>query len=107
MSKKTLTGLSIGTIAGIIDVIPMIIQKLPVNADLSAFFMWVVIGYLLGITAFNIKGIFKGLIISFLVLFPNLFIIGWDKPLSLIPIIIFTTIIGSLAGLVYQKIIKE
>ena len=44
--KKTVIGLGLGTIAGIIDLIPMLIQKLPVNAYFSAFTMWIVIGFL-------------------------------------------------------------
>jgi hypothetical protein len=102
MKKRILTGLVIGLVAGIIDLIPMIIQKLPCNADLSAFSMWVVVGFILAITDLKLHGIFKGLILSFLVLLPNLFIIGWDEPLSLIPIFIMTLILGSLAGLFYH-----
>ena len=107
MNKKIITGLAIGLVAGIIDVIPMIIQKLTWDANLSAFSMWIIIGLFLSITSFKIKGILKGLIISFSVLLPNLFIIGWNEPLSLIPIIIMTLILGSLSGFIYQRIIKE
>ena len=102
-----MVGLAIGMIAGIIDVIPMILQKLTWDANLSAFSLWVVTGYLLSITSFGFEGILKGIIISFLVLFPNLFIIGWKDPLSLIPVIIMTMILVSLAGFFYNKIIKE
>ena len=107
MNKKTLTGLIIGLIAGIIDIIPMIIKKLTWDANLSAFFMWIVFGIFLSITSLKIKGILKGLVISFLILLPNLFIIGWKEPVSLIPILIMTLILGSLSGFFYQKIIKE
>lgn len=107
MNKKTLTGLIIGLIAGIIDLIPMIIQKLTWDANLSAFSMWIVFGLFLSITSLKIKGIFKGLLISLLILLPYLFIIGWKEPLSLIPILIMTSILGSLSGFIYQKIIKE
>ena len=107
MNKRTSSGLIIGVIAGTIDVIPMIIQNLPSNADLSAFTMWVVIGYFLSITSFKLKGWLKGLVLSFLVLLPSLFIIGWKGPVSLVPIFIMTTILGSLSGFVYQRLIKE
>jgi len=106
-TNKTLVGLTIGLLAGIIDVIPMILQKLTWDANLSAFSLWIVTGYLMSITSFRLKGILKGIVISFLVLFPNLFIIGWKVPLSLIPVIIMTLILGSLTGFFYNKIIKE
>ena len=107
MNKRTLTGIIIGLIAGIIDIIPMLIQKLTWDANLSAFSMWLIIGYFLSIISFGLKGILKGLVISFLVLIPNLFIIGWKEPISLIPIIIMTAILGSLSGYLFQRIIKE
>jgi len=107
MNKKNLTGLLIGLIAGIIDVIPMILQGLTWDANLSAFSMWIIIGFFLSVTNMKIKGVLKGLVISFLVLIPNLFIIGWKEPKSLIPIFIMTVILGGLSGLVYQKIVKD
>ena len=107
MNRKILTGLLIGLAAGIIDVIPMIIQGLTWDANLAAFSMWIIIGFFLSVTNMKIKGVLKGLVISFLVLIPNLFIIGWKEPKSLIPIFIMTIILGSLAGFVYQKIVKE
>lgn len=107
MKRKILTGLIIGFVAGILDVTPMIIQKLPWDANLSAFSMWIIIGFFLSITPLKINGMLKGLLISFLILLPNLFPIIWKEPFSLIPIFIMTTILGSLSGFVYQKISEE
>jgi hypothetical protein len=107
MNKKILAGLLIGLIAGIIDVIAMILQRLTWDANLSAFSMWIIIGYFLSITEMKIKGVSKGLVISFLILIPSLFIIGWKEPKSLLPIFIMTVILGGLSGFVYQKIVKD
>lgn len=107
MNKKILTGLIIGIVAGIIDVIPMVLQKLTWDANLSAFSMWIVSGFFLGSSALKMHGVLKGLVISFLVLLPCLFIIGWKVPISLIPIFVMTLILGSLSGFIYQKIIKD
>lgn len=107
MKKRILTGLLLGLIAGIIDVIPMILQHLTWDANLSAFSMWIIIGFFMSITQFSIKGMGKGLLISLCILFPTLFIIGWNEPYSLIPIITMTAILGCLLGLLYQKIIGE
>jgi hypothetical protein len=107
MNKKNLIGLMIGLIAGIIDVIPMILQGLTWDANLAAFSMWIIIGFFMSVTTLKIKGVLKGLLISFLILIPSLFIIGWKEPKSLIPIFIMTMILGGLSGLVYQKIVKD
>jgi succinate-acetate transporter protein len=68
--------------------------------------MWIVIGYLLSITTLKIHGALRGLFLSFLVLFPNLFIISWDDPFKLVPIVVMTGILGAIAGYVYQKIVR-
>jgi len=103
MNRNILIGLIFGIIAGILDVIPMIVQNLPINADLSAFFMWVIVGILISVSEFKINKFIKGMIISLMVLLPNLFIIGWDKPASLIPIIIMTIILGCFLGYAIDK----
>ena len=64
--KKIQIGLLIGIIAGIIDVIPMIIQKLTWDANISAFAMWVVVGFLIATIDLKIIPILKGIVIAFL-----------------------------------------
>lgn len=107
MSRKVLIGIFLGFIAGIIDVIPMIIQKLTWDANISAFCMWIVIGFLLTIIDLKIKSIIKGILISFIVLLPTAIIIGWKEPISLLPISIMTLILGSLLGFFVNKFTKK
>jgi len=101
--KKTQLGILLGIIAGIIDVIPMLLQKLTCDANLSAFFFWVISGFLIATSNLKIKGVFKGIIISFLVLLPSAIIIGWQEPFSLIPIGIMTLVLGSALGFLIDK----
>ncbi|MCJ7801012.1 MAG: hypothetical protein MUP82_01490 [Candidatus Marinimicrobia bacterium] len=103
MNKKII-GTLFGVIAGIIDVIPMVIQNLTWDANISAFTMWVVIGFFIASIELNINPILKGILISFLVLLPSAFIIGWAEPGSLIPIALMTTILGGVLGYVIGKI---
>ena len=103
MKNKLIIGLICGFLAGIIDLIPMIIQKLPWNANLSALTMWVVIGFFIGTSQLNLNAILKGILIAFLCFIPNSFIIGWNDPISLLPISLMTIILGGLTGYFYQK----
>ena len=96
--KKIKIGILLGIIAGIIDVIPMIIQKLTWDANISAFSMWIVIGFLLSIIDLKMNAIIKGILISFLVLLPSAILIGWKQPFALIPIALMTSILGGLLG---------
>jgi len=101
--SKIYYGIGFGIIAGIIDVIPMLIQKLTWDANLSAFSMWVVIGFILSVSELKMKGIFKGIIVSFLILLPTAILIGCKEPISLLPITVMTLILGSLLGYFVEK----
>lgn len=101
--KKIQLGILLGIAAGIIDVIPMIFQKLTWDANLSAFSFWVVSGLLISTTNIKIKSVTKGIIISFIVLLPLAILIGWKEPFSLVPIFIMTLILGSGLGFLIDK----
>lgn len=105
--KKLFVGLSVGIFAGILDVIPMILQKLTWDVNLSAFSMWVIVGVLIATTEFKISSGLKGIIIAFLVLFPSAILIGWKEPFNLVPIGIMTIILGSLSGIMIELIKKK
>jgi hypothetical protein len=105
--KKIVIGIGLGTMAGVIDLVPMIIQKLPFNADLSAFVMWIVIGFFISIVDLRISHVLKGIAIALLILLPNTFIIGWENPLKLVPITVMTIILGGLTGYFYNRFINH
>ena len=96
--SKIKTGIIFGIIVGAIDVIPMIFQKLTWDANLSAFSLWVIAGFMISTSNLKIKGVFKGILISFLILLPVAILIGWKEPTTLIPIFIMTLILGGLLG---------
>lgn len=102
--KKIIKGVALGAVAGVIDVIPMIFQKLTWDANISAFIMWVVVGFFLSISNIKIAGFLKGILFSFLILLPTAVIIGWKEPFSLVPIGIMTLILGALLGFATEKI---
>lgn len=102
--RKIIIGLGLGSVAGIVDVIPMIFQKLTWDANLSAFCMWVIAGLLISTSNLKLPGILKGVLISFLLLTPTAVLIGAKEPFSLVPISIMTLILGSLLGFSTKKI---
>jgi hypothetical protein len=105
--RKILLGIIVGIIAGIIDVIPMFIQNLTWDANLSAFTMWIVVGFLTATIDLKVKPVLKGILVAFLVLLPSSILIGWNQPTTLIPISIMTTILGGILGFTLDKIIKR
>lgn len=105
--RKTFIGLIVGFFAGLIDIIPMIIQKLTWDANISALTMWIVVGFITSRIEVKINPIFKGILIAFLVLLPCAILIGWKEPISLIPISIMTTILGGLQGLLIYRLLNK
>jgi hypothetical protein len=107
MKKRIAIGVFFGILAGVIDLIPMIIKNLTLDAEFSAFSMWVVSGFFIAATDFKMPAIIKGIIISFLILLPCTFIIGWQNPVSLFPIFAMTFVLGgSLGFFINQTILK-
>ncbi len=99
-----LAGILLGIVAGIIDVIPMVIKKLTWDANLSAFAMWVIAGFFIATINLNVNPILEGILISFLTLLPCAILIGWKEPKSLIPIFVMTIILGGLLGFAIPKL---
>ena len=106
MKRRILTGLILGCVAGIIDVTPMVIQKLTWDANLSAFTLWVVVGVMIATSNLPLAPIPQGMAIAVLCLLPSTFIIGWREPMALIPIMAITLVLGALLGHTFHKLVK-
>ncbi len=101
---KIQKGLLLGAAAGVIDVIPMLLQNLSWNADASAFLVWVSVGLFIAVADIKINSILKGLLIACLITVPHMIVIGEKEPLTVIPIAVMTVILGSLLGFVNGKL---
>jgi len=106
MNRKILLGIALGVAAGVVDIVPMVVQKLPIHSILSAFSMWVVLGLLINTSTLKMNGILKGLLLSLLVIMPTAILIGEAEPFSLVPIGIMTVILGASLGFASEKIEK-
>jgi len=107
MKKRIAVGLIVGFIAGILDVLPMLMQKLTWDANLSALTLWIVVGFMLAVSDLRLPAVPKGLVIAYLCLAPSLFIIGWDHPANLIPVLLMTGILGALVGYCFHWLVKS
>jgi hypothetical protein len=103
MNKKVL-GLLTGVVAGIVDVVPMLVQKLPLEADLSAFCAWVATGFIISRIDLSLPGWAKGMVVGYLVALPVIILVGLKDPLSAVPILVMTFILGSLSGFIINRV---
>jgi len=107
MKNRILLSILIGVLVGILDVVPMVLQKLTWDANLSAFFFWVLVSVFTFNFDIKIKGILKGIIFSFILIIPSAILIGWNSLFALLPIFIMNIILGSILGLLDKKIITK
>lgn len=101
--QKLLISLLIGIIAGIIDVIPMIIQKLDRYANMSAFIHWVDMGIIISYIQIPFSPWLKGLIIAELSVMPIVLIVAKEDKKGIIPILVMSAILGVLVGISTAK----
>lgn len=102
--KKITIGIFFGVAAGTIDIILMIMQNLTWDVNISAFSMWVVIGYFITSVELKLNPILKGIMISCLAFLPLAIIIGWNDTNRLMPITVMTIILGGFIGYGIGKI---
>ncbi len=96
----------IGLVAGLIDVIPMIIMKLEKVANISAFVHYFVLGLIIPFVSWDIAPWIKGIIISFISTLPVMIIVFPKDKKAIIPMIIFAIILGAGIGLAGDKFIR-
>jgi len=104
--KNLKVGILMGFVAGVIDIIPMLVQQLTWDANISALSMWMVVGIFIATVDWKINSILKGVLISLLVLLPSAILIGWNNPILLVPIFSMTIILGGVLGFSINKIKK-
>ncbi|MFH2060744.1 MAG: hypothetical protein ABIJ59_17850 [Pseudomonadota bacterium] len=95
---KIIIALGIGIVAGLIDVIPMLKQKINKNSCFSAFAQWVALGLIIPFVNWNIHPCIKGLIIAELFAIPIMIITYPRDPKAVLPITIFSAVLGAAVG---------
>jgi hypothetical protein len=104
--KNIFIALIIGLSAAIIDVVPMIIQRIDKSACISAFIQWIVLGLIIPYVNWDMQPWLKGLLIAELTALPIMVLVFAQEPKSIVPIIIFSAILGSAVGLAGARFIK-
>jgi len=103
--KNILLSFMLGALAGVIDIIPMIIQKLDKHAIASAFVQWLVLGFI--ITFIKIPGLDgwqKGLVVAVLLSLPIVILVAKTDPKSIVIILLMSATLGSIVGFISAKI---
>ncbi len=97
MSKLSIS-IAAGAVAGTIDVVPMLIQKLDGHATTSAFVHWAMLGFLISYIQIPVSGWLKGIIIAEISALPIVVLVSKDDPSSIIPIFVMSALLGAAVG---------
>jgi hypothetical protein len=100
-----LIAIIIGLVAGLIDVTPMIIMKLEKTANISAFMHYFMLGLIIPFVSWNIAPWIKGIVIALLTAIPIMIIVFPKDKKAIIPMIIFSLILGAGIGIAGAKFI--
>ena len=102
--NKVYLGISLGVIVGVINVLPMILQKISWDASISIFLTWIIVGFFISTTNLKIQGILKGIIISILIFIPSTVFVIESNLTGTIWILVMTLIFGSLLGYLTDRL---
>jgi len=98
--------LLIGCVAGLIDVIPMIIQKLDKRDCISAFMHYFALGLIIPFVDWGIPVWIQGIAIALLTAIPIMIIVYRKDKKAIVPMILFAFILGAGIGLAGAKFIQ-
>jgi hypothetical protein len=95
----------IGLVAGLIDVIPMIIQKLDRSSNISAFIHYFALGLIIPFVNWDLTPWIKGILIAFMTSIPFMVLVFPKDKKAVVPMIIFSLILGAGIGIAGAKFI--
>jgi len=102
---KFIKALLLGTAAGIIDVIPMVLQGLSWQANLSALLHWVALGIIITFARLPLSHWLSGMVIAVLTGIPIAVLATETTPMAWFPILVASIVLGSLLGYMSEKLI--
>jgi hypothetical protein len=101
--QKLFSAIAIGVLAGVIDVIPMIVQKIDKTSCLSAFVHWVVLGVVISYISAPMPDWAKGGIVGFFSALSIVILVAQADPKSIPPILITSIVLGGVVGILSGK----
>jgi len=96
--SRLVVSLGIGAIAGVIDVAPMMIQKLDRYSMASAFVQWVVLGFLISYVQLPMAPWLKGVVVAELAALPIVVLVMGSDPKSVGIIVAMSASLGAAVG---------
>lgn len=101
--RKLPSAVAIGVFAGVIDVIPMLVQKIDAASCWSAFVHWVVLSVLISYVRAPLADWAKGAAIGFFSALSVVILVAQSDPASILPILATSLVLGGLVGVLTRR----
>jgi len=101
--NKWIFSLICGIVAGVIDIVPMVIQQLDMYSIVSAFVHWIVVAFVVNYVQLSLRGWLKGMLVAEVLAVPVIILVMKTEIDAVIPMIIMSAVIGSLLGMVGEE----
>ncbi len=105
--NTVLISIIIGIVAGTIDIIPMIIQKLNKRDIVSAFLHYVALGIIIPFVDWGIPPWIKGVIIALIKAIPVMVIVYGQDRKAIIPMAVSSLLLGAGIGIAGSQLIGQ
>ncbi len=98
MVKKTITALIIGLVAGLLDLIPLVMVGAPLLNMMSILMFWVVTSYFVANVKLINNNPLNGLVLSTVNMLPLVMVIYTINPKDFLPMLSMALVLGPLVG---------
>lgn len=98
MSKKVIIAIIIGLAAGLIDLIPLVMVRVPLLNMISILLFWIITSYFVAHVTLLKNSLLNGLVLSTLNMLPLVAIIYTINPKDFLPMLSMALILGPLVG---------
>ncbi len=104
--NKMIIVLGIGFIAGVLDLIPLVMVNAPLFNMLSIVSFWLVTAYIVSISKIVQNKTINGLLISVLLMVPMALAVSATNPKDFLPMFFMAIVLGPLVGFCIGKLVK-
>jgi len=105
--KKIVFALATGVIAGGVDILPMVLNKMDWYSTSSAFVHWIALGIIIPYVSWKIVPWAKGVVIAVITSLPIMLIVAKEDVTAIAPMLIFSVVLGALLGFCSNKLPKN
>jgi len=97
--NNILIAVLIGLAAGLVDALPMVLQKMDKVSCISAFIHYFALGLIIPFVNWNLDPWLKGVVVSLLLALPVMVIVYPKEKKAIIPMLLFAIVLGAAIGI--------